>query len=146
MKQIKGLSHEKTAQRSYSPTAADTFLVENDHITLGSSLHSKFADIYAARARVTLMQKVWALCRGLRYASLWLQVGSLLIFVEYDRNRKKEIKKQQQAAAERQEIMARARMEREVSFIAVKSEIRSMPIQHILKRTKSKNFRGLYSP
>jgi len=40
-------------------------------------------------------------------------VGSLLIFIEYDRNRKKEIKKQQQAAAERHEIIARASMERE---------------------------------
>lgn len=43
-----------------------------------------------------------------------LQVGSLIIFLEYERTRKKEIAKQQKDAAERQGIIERARLEREV--------------------------------
>lgn len=46
---------------------------------------------------------------------LLLQVGSLIIFWEYERSRKKEIQKQQKEAAERQGIIERARLEREVS-------------------------------
>lgn len=42
------------------------------------------------------------------------QIGALLVFAEYDRNRKKEVKKQKREQAERQEIMQRAREEREV--------------------------------
>lgn len=37
------------------------------------------------------------------------------MFVEYDRNRKKEVLKQRREQAERHEIMERAREEREVS-------------------------------
>jgi hypothetical protein len=44
-----------------------------------------------------------------------LQVGSLIIFWEYDRTRRKEVKRQQKEAAERQGIIERARIEREVS-------------------------------
>lgn len=40
-------------------------------------------------------------------------VGAVLVFVEYDRNRKKEVKKQRREAAERQEILQRAKEERE---------------------------------
>jgi hypothetical protein len=42
------------------------------------------------------------------------QVGSLIIFLEYDRTRRKEVQKQQKEAAERQGIIERAREEREV--------------------------------
>lgn len=43
-----------------------------------------------------------------------MQVGSLIIFLEYDRSRRKEVQKQQKEAAERQGIIERARLEREV--------------------------------
>lgn len=43
-----------------------------------------------------------------------MQVGSLIIFLEYDRTRRKEVQKQQKEAAERQGIIERARLEREV--------------------------------
>jgi hypothetical protein len=43
-----------------------------------------------------------------------MQVGSLIIFLEYDRSRRKEVQKQQKEAAERQGIIERAREEREV--------------------------------
>jgi hypothetical protein len=46
---------------------------------------------------------------------LLLQVASLILFIEYDRTRRKEIKKQHKDAAERQAILDRARFEREVS-------------------------------
>jgi hypothetical protein len=41
-------------------------------------------------------------------------VGSLIIFFEYDRSRRKEIKKQHKEAAERHSIINRAKEEREV--------------------------------
>eukprot|EP00878_Enallax_costatus_P005710 GHUV01005988.1.p1 GENE.GHUV01005988.1~~GHUV01005988.1.p1 ORF type:complete len:178 (+),score=37.66 GHUV01005988.1:261-794(+) len=40
-------------------------------------------------------------------------VGSLIVFVEYDRQRRKDIRKQRKEAAERQSILERAREERE---------------------------------
>jgi hypothetical protein len=46
---------------------------------------------------------------------LCTQVGSLIIFLEYERTRRKEVLKQQKEAAERQGIIERARLEREVS-------------------------------
>ncbi len=42
-------------------------------------------------------------------------VGALLVFLEYDRTRKKELRKQQQQRRERQEIADRAKEERDVS-------------------------------
>jgi hypothetical protein len=42
------------------------------------------------------------------------QFGAVLVFAEYDRNRKKELKKQRREEAERAQIMGRAREEREV--------------------------------
>lgn len=43
-----------------------------------------------------------------------VQVGSLIVFVEYDRQRRKDIRKQKKEAAERHGILERAREEREV--------------------------------
>ncbi|KAI8475921.1 MAG: optic atrophy 3 protein-domain-containing protein [Monoraphidium minutum] len=40
-------------------------------------------------------------------------IGALLVFAEYDRTRKKEVKKQRREQAERQEIVSRAQEERE---------------------------------
>lgn len=45
--------------------------------------------------------------------SFLFAVGSLIIFLEYDRSRRKEVQKQQKEAAERQGIIERAREERE---------------------------------
>lgn len=45
--------------------------------------------------------------------SFLFAVGSLIIFLEYDRTRRKEVQKQQKEAAERQGIIERARQERE---------------------------------
>lgn len=42
------------------------------------------------------------------------QFGALLVFAEYDRTRKKELKKQRREEAERREILGTAREEREV--------------------------------
>lgn len=50
---------------------------------------------------------------------LHVQVGSLIIFFEYDRNRRKEIRKQHKEAAERQGIIERAREEREVGSLVL---------------------------
>jgi hypothetical protein len=52
------------------------------------------------------------------HAWVVLQVASLILFIEYDRTRRKEIKKQHKDAAERQAILDRARQEREVSSMA----------------------------
>eukprot|EP00879_Flechtneria_rotunda_P011126 GHRR01011623.1.p2 GENE.GHRR01011623.1~~GHRR01011623.1.p2 ORF type:complete len:129 (+),score=31.06 GHRR01011623.1:696-1082(+) len=61
-------------------------------------------------------EKAVELASRIASESFLFMVGSLLIFLEYDRNRRKEIKKQHKEAAERQGIMERARHEREVGL------------------------------
>eukprot|EP00775_Hariotina_reticulata_P002796 gene2796-3089_t len=58
-------------------------------------------------------EKSVELASKLASESFLFVIGSLIIFFEYDRNRRKEIKKQHKDAAERQAILDRAREERE---------------------------------
>lgn len=50
-----------------------------------------------------------------------LQVATLLIFLEYDRNRRNEIKKKRKEAAEKSSIIEQARQEREVRSMAAEA-------------------------
>lgn len=58
-------------------------------------------------------EKSVELASKLASESFLFVVASLILFVEYDRTRRKEIKKQHKEAAERQAILDRARQERE---------------------------------
>ena len=77
----------------------------------------------ALQARAVAQQAGWLLQPACSMRSLpWNkslrtrpQVGALLVFAEYDRNRKKEVAKQRREEAERSEIRRGAREEREVT-------------------------------